>query len=132
MATFKIPLKSKDYNLTTGCKPGVFYKLAKHCKFSLSETFWPGIDKGPNYSVDPVTDIGALFIPIVKYLRIIGFCPFTIRLDPTTGFVVYEFKWKSWLTVYSLCLGALFGLFACYIFSYITWTSFSHDFIEVL
>lgn len=132
MSTFKIPLKNKDYNLTTDCKPGAFQKLAKSFSFSFRETFPVRIDKGPNYSVDPVTDIGALFIPIVKYLRIIGFCPFNLRQDPATGFVVYEFKWKSWLTVYSICLSTLFGLFACFIFSLITWTSFSHDFIEVL
>lgn len=130
MPTSTSAVKSKEANISVGCKCA---KL-KNYNLWISETFQLHNDKNnkSNYSIAPATDIGGLFIPLVKYLRLVGFCPFYIRQDPLTGFVTYEFKWKSSLTAYSICLSASFGILVSYICLYFMWISFSNNFIDVL
>ncbi|CAL8071100.1 unnamed protein product [Orchesella dallaii] len=83
----------------------------------------------------PNTDIASLYLPLIQYLRLIGFCPFTIRrhFQKDKGHsITYEFKWISFQTLYCLLLSVSFGIFSAYIFLYFLWFSYTNEFHEVL
>ena len=79
-----------------------------------------------------LTSIANLYLPLLKYLRFIGFCPLEIHEDPDSLEPVFEFKWRTWKTLFSAVVILIFGVLSFLAVCYNLYHGFSYDFGEVL
>lgn len=89
-------------------------------------------DKQVACASDKMTDIAGLYVPLIKYLRILGLCPLRVERCRETGFIRFGFRLISPLTFYSFCMTTFFGLSSAWMLISYLKEGFCNDFSQVL